>query len=507
MISKKLLLPFAGLLTSLSMLLTTACNEDSSDTPYYVVPSSVAVNGFSIKPDSKVLTGLDSVFFSIDLERGLIFNADSLPKGTNVSALIPIISLPSSVAKATIVMDGGTHRTGEVDYLKNSSDSIDFTGRVALELTSSEGNSRVYQVKVNVHTMEPDSLWWGNTAISRLPSRLANPRGQRTVPATDAGVASVIAESDGTYTFATCADPFGDVWSKRELSLPFIPDVRSFTCCGDSYYMLSDKGQLYVADASGLTYSNVGVEAAWDCIVGAYGTTLIGMAGTGTQRHFVSWPEGAVAGSVPDGFPTDGFSSLMTVNSKWWDTPLGLLYGGTDVQGNVISAVWAFDGTSWADISNGGLPALSGAVMVPYFAYRRTDKSWVFNEYSVLMVLGGRDADGNLNRSMYVSYDNGVFWNKASDLMQMPEYIPGMYDLDAIVASTRMSGNFEPKGWTQTTTPDLPSWYKVNYVTDGYDVEWMCPYIYLYGGRDSAGHLYDTVWRGVIRRLTFMPLI
>lgn len=47
----------------------------------------------------------------------------------------------------------------------------------------------------------------------------------------------------------------------------------------------------------------------------------------------------------------------------------------------------------------------------------------------------------------------------------------------------------------------------MDYNTNGYEVDWMCPYIYLYGGRDSEGKLYDSVWRGVIRRLTFMPLL
>lgn len=503
---KRLFLPLAGLLIALSLTLSS-CNKDSSDTPFYVEPSSVAVNGFSLKANTKVLSGLDSVFFSIDLERGLIFNADSLPKGTKVDALIPIIALPSSVTKANIIMEGGSKRTGEVDYLKNSDDSIDFTGRVVLELMSAEGNSRAYEVKVNVHTMEPDSLWWGNTAIAKLPSRLEAPVEQRTVQTGDGSVAAVIAEADGSYTFSSSADAFSGVWTKNRIELPFVPKVRSLAFCDSRYYMLAADGSLYSSPDGVGGWGATGEK--WSCILGAYGNALTGISlpAQGDALEFTSFPAGVMGGSVPDGFPVSGYTDMLLLNSKWWDNPYAVIYGGTDRAGKLSGAVWAFDGSHWAQISNGGVPALDGAAMIPYFAYRRTDKSWIFNEYSVLMVMGGRDADGNLNRDMYVSYDNGVFWSKASELMQMPEYIPGMYDLDAVAATTEMSGNFEPRGWNSATTPDLPSWFRVDYATDGYDVKWECPYIYLYGGRDSSGKLYNTVWRGVIRRLTFLPLL
>lgn len=484
-----------------------SCNKDSSDSPFYVEPSSVAVNGFKLQANSKVLSGLDSVFFSIDLERGLIFNADSLPKGTKIDALIPIIALPSSVAKATITMTGGSKRTGDVDYLKQPSDSIDFSGRVYLELVSAEGNSRAYQIKVNVHTMEPDSLWWGNTAISRLPSRLTSPKEQRTVPTGEGSVASMIQESDGSFTFSTAEDAFTGDWQKQRVELPFVPQVRSFIYCDSQYYMLDVNGELFRSSDGMAAWTSTGEK--WSRILGAYGDVLTGItlaAGDGS-RNFASYPAGEMQGVVPADFPLKGSSDMLVLTSKWWKRPYAVVYGGEDASGKLSDVVWGYDGSRWAQISNGGLPALSGAAMIPYFAYRRADKSWIFNEYSVLMMLGGRDAEGNLNRDMYVSYDNGVFWSKASELMQMPEYIPGMYDLDAVAASTRMSGNFEPKGWSATATPSLPSWYKIDYATDGYNVEWECPYIYLYGGRDSSGKLYDTVWRGVIRRLTFMPLL
>ena len=48
---------------------------------------------------------------------------------------------------------------------------------------------------------------------------------------------------------------------------------------------------------------------------------------------------------------------------------------------------------------------------------------------------------------------------------------------------------------------------KINYDIDGYIINWDCPYIYLYGGLDAQGTLHNSVWRGVINRLTFVPII
>ena len=121
-------------------LITSACNSNSSDDPY-AISSDVTVLGFSLKKDISILSGIDSVFFSIDLQKGLIFNADSLPKGTDITRLIPIISYPSTVMSATITMSDGSYKTGSIDYKNNPSDSIDFSGKVILTLIAQDGFS------------------------------------------------------------------------------------------------------------------------------------------------------------------------------------------------------------------------------------------------------------------------------------------------------------------------------------------------------------------------------
>ena len=60
----------------------------------------------NIKPNSKLLANLDSVFFTIDLNRGLIFNADSLPKDTKITKLVPNIGTSGSSKIELIIVSG-----------------------------------------------------------------------------------------------------------------------------------------------------------------------------------------------------------------------------------------------------------------------------------------------------------------------------------------------------------------------------------------------------------------
>ena len=85
------------LLTTIAVLLSslasfTSCNKDNDNDDSYSYSSSTQttlVTGFALQADAKVLSNLDSVHFTVDFDRGLIYNADSLPKGTDISATTP----------------------------------------------------------------------------------------------------------------------------------------------------------------------------------------------------------------------------------------------------------------------------------------------------------------------------------------------------------------------------------------------------------------------------------
>ncbi len=93
----------------------SSCNKKTeTEEEIYMPASTVAVTNFSLKSKKGTKVSLDSIFFSIDLNRGVIFNADSLPVGTDVTKLVPVISYTSSASSVTLIQTGVAD-TGEID--------------------------------------------------------------------------------------------------------------------------------------------------------------------------------------------------------------------------------------------------------------------------------------------------------------------------------------------------------------------------------------------------------
>jgi hypothetical protein len=479
----------------------SSCNSKTEEELEGTISTEVEVTDFYLKANSKVMSNLDSVFFSLDLDNGLIYNADSLPVGTSVDKLIPMITYPSTVTKATITMSGGTTREGDVDYLTNPSDSIDFTGKVYFTLVAEDGStSKTYQIKVNVHKMDPDSLWWDNMAVAKLPSRLSSPKNQKSLSHADK-VYSLIEESDGSYTMSSTSHPHNGVWSKQMPEFTFVPELRSFTATEDKFYILSQQGELY-SSADGLTWSNTG--NVWLSIVGGFGTKLQGIRYNGSENVHTQYPlDGFTEYALESNFPVSGFSAMGSYSSQWADDVLGLITGGRCANGSYIGSTWAYDGEQWANISNLAAPATVDGTLIPYYAYLQNGSQWLTNEFSVWLYIGGKLADGSLNRDVYMSYDNGVNWILAPDNMALPEYMPTMQQIDFAVVDTPMQASFAPEVWSQKGDTAKRIIYDIN----GYEISWNCPYIYLFGGCNANGTLYNTIWRGVINRMSFKPLI
>ncbi len=111
------------------------CNS-SDYTPAEDLSSSVAVYSFKLSKDDSVLTNLDTVFFSIDLVNGRIFNADSLPFGTKTDKLVPVINVVSGASAATLTWKDSSGKDTTSNYITNSTDTVDFSnGPVTLKLT------------------------------------------------------------------------------------------------------------------------------------------------------------------------------------------------------------------------------------------------------------------------------------------------------------------------------------------------------------------------------------
>lgn len=478
----------------------SSCNskDETPTTDNYVPSESVAVTAFSLMADIRVMRNLDSVYFSIDLEHGVIFNADSLPKGTNITKLTPKITYPSSVATATITMTGGTHREGTVNYRSNSTDTIDFTGDVTLTLgTTNNALTKTYTLKVNVHQQDPDTIYWDRMASMELPSRLKNPVAQKTVER-EGSLLSIIEESDGSLTLSETHDIFGGMWSKRELTLPFAPLLQTLTADKEgNLYMLGDNGEL-MASTDGSSWTQT--DSGWSCIIGMYGDTLLGYRTEGTGRMMTCYPAGAIpAMEMPEGFPESGFSTPVEFTNRWTPDPTIVVFGGYPFPADGKSASWAFDGSEWVNIAENTMPALSGLSVVDYYSYLKSASSSLLKEFEVYFAFGGMDREGNVNNTIYVSYDHGINWQKAPEYTQLPADIRAGYKVDAFSIGTTMESNLSNR-WKAAGKRRIP--FEVN----GDVISWECPYIFLIGGYDGGMTLDSRIRSGVLQRLTFEPL-
>lgn len=478
-------------------IVSASCNkkDEASEIEDYITTESLAVTAFSLKPDLRVMKNLDSVFFSIDLEHGVIFNADSLPKGTNVTKLIPNITYPSSVGSAVIEMTGGTHRQGTSNYYSNASDTIDFTGKVTLTLGNAANTlTRTYVLKVNVHKEDPDTVYWDRLATADLPSRRDMPKAQKSVE-WRGGVACLVQESDDTYTLSTTSDIFAGSWTRNELSAGFTPDVRSLVSDAvGTLYLLDADGTLHTS-ADGLTWD--AVDNGWTATIGMYGETLLGLAKSGDSLIMKSWPRGNVADStLPAGFPAEGYSNAIEFTNRWTPYPTLVVFGGASPSG--LSGSWAFDGSRWADISESAIPAISGLSVMPYYSYLNSASNGLLREFEVYLAFGGRKADGTLNDTVYVSYDHGINWQTAQKFMQLPASVEAGWQLDALAIGTTLESNLSNL-WKK-------SGRRVDFKVENDVIIWECPYIFLFGGYDSGMTLNDRIRCGVLQRLTFAPL-
>lgn len=491
------------LIAAILPLVATSCNEDSSTTSVYVDYGTLAVTKFSVRyPSEKSRTASDTAYFSIDLNNGVIFNADSIRPGVDVSKLVTSISYNAAVDSVLVIMDGGTTRTGRVDYKKNPGDSIDYTGRVSLLLKYGD-MQKEYRVRLNVHKEYADSLRWDEANVRPLPSLRPDPTAQKTILLDNGVAVSLIREADGAYTFARSDDAFQKDVESGAAHLPFTPRIESLSVAGDKIYLLSDSGELWQSSDQAATWTTTG--QTWENVIGPYLETIVGIRLDGDKRLFAQYPVlNLNEKELPADFPVDGFSNFVTLQNKWTLSPVAFFMGGVKTDGKLSPATWAFDGAEWICLNDGDIDAMEQASIIPYYYYRRNIHNTGDEEFRVWMLIGGRKADNSINRNVYISYDNGVSWRLGKTSLQLPECIPAMWGCDNIVVSTKLDADLSDNWSTEFKSSTKQ---RIPWQVEGGIISWNCPYIYLIGGYGPDGKLYNTIWRGVLNRLTFTPII
>lgn len=488
---------------------TVSCNKKDDDEEVAAVNySNTAITSFALQDNDAVLRNLSTVFFSIDIVGAKVFNADSLPKGTDVSALAVTIGT-GVLSKAEIRFKDASGAEQVVNYMATPTALINFAnGPVSLDVTSYDGAaSRTYELKVNVHRTEADLLYWAEAAEAALPTTLAGPltasksvdfKGRPTVLTTDASGACI----------ASCADIDDPDWQYVAATLPAGADPATFTSTADALWIVA--GDTLYSSADGASWTATTGVMSW--IYGSYGDTLVGNHREADGSFtLVTYPGGTVS-PLPASMPVSGTSQLVSYDNMWMDAPVAMMAGGRLADGSLSNATWAYDGSEWASMSATPLPEAEGMTLAPYYVYRTAQSSWQSTRYPAMLAFGGTLADGSLNRALYYTTDYGMHWVAAPASMQLPEALPSFSGTQALVYTRTLHARAASSAWipAEVATPAL--WMRTAAAGTADDpgvapiTEWDCPYIYLFGGKDSTGAVRTLIWRGYINKLTFKPL-
>lgn len=498
----------------------SACSDDSNSYDEPIDPgftsetmySSTAITYFAIQPNTKILTGLDSVFFTIDQTHAEIFNADSLPKGTNVGRLLLDIGSETGSKLVLKYTDAVTNQEKEVDYSSSSSDSVNFFKPVTINVTSANAKyTRTYNVKVNVHQTEPDSLAWSEISYSTLPAPAGSTASKTVV---HNGRVYCFSMKGSVLTVASTADPADGAaqWESSAVNCGFTPDVTTLAADDRTFYMLSSTGALYTSTDS-RTWTSAGV--TWHWIYGVSEGSAVGAVRNGSSYATAMYPApaGFVSNPINDNMPVSGTSPAIAFTSEWSASPLLIMAGGRKADGSLSADVWGFDGTNWALFAKLPVRPAEGMMMCPYYTFDVNTTNWKVTRYNTLLLTGGRDANGDMLKTLYISRNNGVDWHTADELLQLPEDMPATAFASPVIWTSTLHARSisADNSWHELPLRRLPAWYtpavnpSLSRATTPI-TQWECPYIYMYGGIDQNGDLSAQVWRGVINRLTFKPL-
>ena len=206
-------------LLMIAVLTFSSCLKDDEDEVVY--PSDAAIVAFSLNDFNKTVTttsstGADSTYkttvtgstyrFYIDQVNRKIYNADSLPYGSDVTHLLCNIS---SLNSGTVVIKS---LISDSLFYYSSTDSIDFSSPRQMSVYSLDGTTHVdYEVKVNVHQEQADVFNWSSKPSMELFAsaqalRMYNLNGKMFVFASYGTTAAIYyCNEDGTgeWSFAT----------------------------------------------------------------------------------------------------------------------------------------------------------------------------------------------------------------------------------------------------------------------------------------------------------------
>ena len=421
-------------LVGMMLALCTACSKDEVYTgetnDCYISAVQLGYMKRAIHTTTK--EGKDSTYyitfngmyypFTIDQRENLIYNEDSLPKGTRVSAVLATITSQGYVLYRT------AGRTDEDWWAYSSSDSIDFSQPLELAVYSTDRSAiRTYTMKVNVHQQEPTDFEWKKMTTTDVFQGM-----EQMKAVVNQGDLYVFGLVNGMMKVAKKSSGDGKNWILTETTGSEDAVPITVQIMGGVFYMSTLQGTLLTSN-DGQTWTVLDGDPVSQ-LVAAGGRFLYALNAEGKicrSEDGVVWIEELLDDQA-------AYLSSQHISSAYYIQDNGneriMLVGSRnslEYAQDTACVVWS---KSWIGYQNENSDWMYYNVSPDNkFLCPQLERLTVVRYHQWLVALGGPSLNGKLSSlgTCYVSADNGITW-RADYGMSIPKELQGMEEPFAV---------------------------------------------------------------------------
>lgn len=401
----------AGIMTA-TFFLSSCLGNDYEEIEY---PSTSSITSFSIGTLHQTFyvkssEGEDSVYtdtisyadvpFTIDQINRKIYNKDSLPKDVDITRVVASIS--ADYAAVYYVKNNK-------DTIWTTADSLDFSKPVTFKVMTFNPTlnqfdfGASYEVSVNVHKLNPDSLVWKHFENKKFANNIVYTK-QKAVYTNES--LYVFGETaDGSVKANKTSVERGNISSWNEITLPAGTNIYSATAFNNNVYFVAN-GELYFLENQ---ITKVGNSTGLTNLITVSNGKLLAYKGNENK--------------------------VVTIDSEGNELTESNFVNGNDLNGRMsaISMPSSHNKDLWRTIvmtNNIGTSEADSTATV--FSYISNDTEWVKyqpnnpttcpNQGNISMITydGKIYAFGEDFDYFYTSNDNGLNWNQETGYMVFP---------------------------------------------------------------------------------------
>ncbi|MBQ9338942.1 MAG: hypothetical protein IJS13_01270 [Paludibacteraceae bacterium] len=439
------------LLFTFSLLI--GCNKSEGTTTTY---SEALVTSLSFaKNDS--FPGLAKASFTIvtSTDTGSIYNLDSLLYGTQLDSVVPRFTFNHTPALSILYCDTDT-------VIYSGADTVSMVKQPCrlFVLASDQKTAKWYDIRVNVHQVDPDLYTWECLTPSVYMSD-----GAESKAFLQDGTFYLLTNDGFTtklYTSSNASD-----WSAPQgvSGLPPMCHVRNILLAGGTF-LYADGDRLYRStDAMSWSADDYSAEpfrlintlyifndSVW-CIAQRRSDNKLQFAAAGFDDSRFA----LTGDTLPDRFPISDFGAEVFATSSL--RPRAMIIGGYDLRGQALNTRWNIE-----FLENRGYRMTDFTIEQPqYSPLVGASVVWYNHEFHLF---GGSNAAAEIDSiTQLVSTDEGLTW-------ELPDS-----------TKNKLPSSYRPRQKTTVIVDDKH-------------------YIYIFGGQDRTTTFSD-VWRGRLNKTTF----